>query len=215
MATVAPSILSADFCNVQRDIEALDEVGITYLHVDVMDGLFVPSISFGMPVISCIRSITKDVFDVHLMIEEPIRYVKEFKACGAEYLTVHYEACKELKATIEAIRKEGMHPGLAINPGTDVDVVREYLPYIDLLLIMSVNPGFGGQKYIEGSTEKLKKAVSYRDELNPDALVEVDGGVKLENFEEIKSTGVDIIVAGSAVFKGDIKENLRNFQKKL
>ena len=206
---LSPSILSADFGNLARDIHTIDEAGAEYIHIDVMDGIFVPSISFGMPIIKSIRPLTDKIFDVHLMIEDPIRYVDEFTALGADIITVHVEACKDTAATLKRIKELGVKAGITLNPDTPLSDVREFLPLADMLLIMSVVPGFGGQKFIEASLDKLREAVILRDELGLNSDIEVDGGVNFDNIRDIHEAGANIIVAGSTVFKGNAADNVK------
>ena len=213
MNILAPSILSADFKNLGRDIEDIARGGAEYVHIDVMDGSFVPSISFGMPVITSIRNVGDIVFDVHLMIDEPIRYLKEFKECGADIITVHYEACSDVRATLQGIRDLGLKSGLSVKPGTDVEVVREYLDVCDMILLMSVEPGFGGQKFMEASIERAQALRAMIDEYNASGKgyidLEIDGGIKLDNVERVLDAGVNIIVAGSAVFKAPYENTVK------
>ena len=206
---LSPSILSADFGNLARDIHTIDEAGAEYIHIDVMDGVFVPTISFGMPIIKSIRPLTDKIFDLHLMIEEPIRYVDEFTSLGADIITVHVEACKDTAATLKRIKELGVKAGITLNPDTPLSDVREYLPLADMLLIMSVVPGFGGQKFIEASLHKLREAVILRDELGLNYDIEVDGGVNFDNIRDIHEAGANIIVAGSTVFKGNAADNVK------
>ncbi|MCR5665454.1 MAG: ribulose-phosphate 3-epimerase [Eubacterium sp.] len=213
MNYLSPSLLSADFANLGQQVNIIEQAGAHYAHIDVMDGMFVPSISFGLPVISAIRKTSKIAFDVHLMIEEPDRYIQEFADAGADIITVHAEACKHLDRTIQHIHECGLKAGVALNPATSLEAVRYILPDLELVLVMSVNPGFGGQKYIPYSTQKIKDLRKMCDEVNPDILLEVDGGVKTTNVQEVVGAGANMIVAGSAVFKDDIAGNVKEFLK--
>ncbi len=214
MNILAPSILSADFKNLGKQLTEIAENGAEYVHVDVMDGMFVPSISFGMPVMKSIRPATDKVFDVHLMIEEPIRYIKEFKEAGADIITIHYEACKDVGATLKAIKDEGLKTGLSIKPKTDVNVVKEFLPLCDMILLMSVEPGFGGQKFIDGSLERAAQLKAFIDESGLPIDLEIDGGINMDNVSAVLDAGVNVIVAGSAVFK-DPAGNTKKFMEIL
>ena len=211
MNLLSPSILSADFWKLGEDIKAVKGAGVPWLHVDVMDGLFVPSISYGMPVLKAVRSHTDMFLDVHLMIEEPGRYIDDLAEVGADLITVHAEACKHLDRTIEAIKEKGLLAGVALNPATPLSAIEWILPKVDMVLIMSVNPGFGGQKLIPYTVEKVRALKKMIDERGLKTDIEVDGGVNLENVTEVMDAGANIIVAGSAVFKGDISENVERF----
>ena len=211
MIRVSPSILAADFANLEREIGTIKQAGAEYVHIDVMDGLFVPNISIGLPVLSCIRKVTDLTLDVHLMIEEPGRYIDDLAEVGADLITVHAEACKHLDRTIEAIKEKGLLAGVALNPATPLSAIEWILPKVDMVLIMSVNPGFGGQKLIPYTVEKVRALKKMIDEKGLKTDIEVDGGVNLENVTEVMDAGANIIVAGSAVFKGDIAENVERF----
>lgn len=200
---VSPSVLSADFANLQRDIEMLNSSEAQWIHIDIMDGVFVPNISFGIPVTAAIAKHAKKVMDVHLMIVNPDAYIEEFKNAGAEYLTVHFEACTHLHRTIQSIRQHGMKAGVALNPHTPVSVLKDVLSELDLVLIMSVNPGFGGQKFIERTYNKIKELKAMIVEGGYSTLIEVDGGVNGDNAPLLKAAGADALVAGNYVFKHD------------
>lgn len=213
MLYLAPSILSADFANLGNDIKTIDNAGADYIHIDVMDGKFVPSISFGMPVMKAIRKYTDKVFDVHLMIEEPGRYINEFKEAGADIITVHAEACCHLNRTLQAIKNAGCKTGVALNPATPLSVLDYVLEYTDMVLIMSVNPGFGGQSYIPNSTQKIAQIRDIIDKRGLDTDIEVDGGINQSNVTEVIDAGANVIVAGSAVFNGDARKNVEAFKE--
>ena len=212
MNKLAPSILAADFSRLGEQIKAVEQAGADYLHIDVMDGMFVPSISFGLPVIETIRKVSNLVFDVHLMIEEPGRYVKQFAAAGADILNVHVEACTHLQRTISEIKELGLKAGVTLNPGTPLTTLEYVLNDVDLVLIMSVNPGFGGQKFIPFTLQKLSDLREMRLRKNATAEIEVDGGVTLSNAKEIMEAGAEVLVSGSSVFGGDIEANVKAFR---
>ncbi len=212
---LSPSILSADFTHLGEDIRLAEEAGAQYLHYDVMDGLFVPSISFGMPVLRSVRRITDLVLDVHLMIEKPERYIDEFADCGADIITIHYEACEDLPGTLQKIRAKGLKAGVVIKPNTPNGVLEGVLDQVDMVLLMTVEPGFGGQAYIPSSTEKIKELRWMLDARGLQTDIEVDGGIKKENLQTVLDAGANVIVAGSAIFAGDIRQNVQDFLKMM
>ena len=214
MLKLAPSILSADFGHLAEDVKKIEEGGADYIHVDVMDGHFVPNISFGAPVMKCLNGKTNLPYDVHLMIENPDKYIEDFVTPQTEYITVHQEACVHLHRTVQNIKSMGIKAGVSINPATPVSTLECILPDVDLVLIMSVNPGFGGQKFIPGALEKIRKLAEIKKAQNLGFAIEIDGGITLENIKEVVDAGVEIAVAGSAVFKAeDITERVREFKR--
>ena len=200
---IAPSVLAADFGNLQRDLEMINNSEADWFHIDIMDGVFVPNISYGMPVLKAITKHAKKTIDVHLMIVDPDRYIKEFASLGSDILTVHYEACTHLHRTIQAIKAEGMKAGVAINPHTSVDLLKDVIKDIDLVLVMSVNPGFGGQSFIENTYNKVRQLKSIIEHAGANTLIEVDGGVTDQNAAKLTKAGADVLVAGSYVFKAE------------
>lgn len=214
---LAPSLLSANFYNLENDLKVLKEEKIEYLHLDVMDGMFVPNISLGVPVIESIKKNTKDDFilDTHLMVERPERYITNFKNAGADILTIHQEATVDFCEVLTIIKDQGMKAGISINPETDIRKIDECLSIADLVLVMSVHPGFGGQKFIADALDKIKYLKDQRDKNGYKYLIEIDGGINLENVKSVCEAGVDIVVAGSAVFKNDIRKNIIDFNNIL
>lgn len=211
---IAPSLLSADFCYLGRDIQMLEEAGADVLHIDVMDGHFVPNITIGIPVLEAIKKYATIPCDVHLMIEKPERYVEDFVKAGADYLTVHAEACTHLHRTLQHIRSLGCKSGVALNPHTPISAIEEVLEEVDLVLIMSVNPGFGGQSFIPNALDKVRKLKHILVERGLEHIeIEIDGGVKLNNIQEVAEAGVDLIVSGSGIFNGKPKETIAEMKK--
>jgi len=212
---LSPSILAADFKVLGQEMKKTEENGAAYIHFDVMDGMFVPSISFGMPVLASIHDATEQFMDAHLMVQEPIRYVEAFQKAGADYVTVHLEACEDVKTTLDKIHACGMKAGLAVNPETDVKELVPYMEDVEMILIMSVHPGFGGQKFIPESLDKIREVRAMLNEKNLETDIQVDGGIYVENVREVLDAGANVIVAGSAVFRGDAGENTAKFMEIL
>ena len=212
---LAPSILAADFKVLGQEMKKTEDNGAEYIHFDVMDGMFGPSISFGMPVMASIHDATEQFMDAHLMVQEPIRYVEAFQKAGADYVTVHLEACEDVKTTLDKIHACGMKAGLAVNPETDVKELVPYLEDVEMILIMSVHPGFGGQKFIPESLDKIREVRAMLNEKNLETDIQVDGGIYVENVREVLDAGANVIVAGSAVFRGDAGENTAKFMEIL
>ena len=212
---IAPSLLAADFFDLSSQMKLLKEGNIEVLHLDVMDGMFVPSISFGMPVISSLRKSVDFFFDVHMMVENPERYIEDFYNSGANGITIHFEACKHIDRCISQIKSLGLRSGISINPATPVSLLENIVSEVDMVLIMSVNPGFGGQKFIPYSLDKIKELSKMREKKNQKLLIQVDGGVGVDNIKALSDAGVDEFVAGSSVFKGDILKNIKSLNDAL
>ncbi len=215
MNYLCPSILAADFWELGRQVETVEKAGAQYLHIDIMDGMFVPSISFGMPVLQCVRKRSKLFMDVHMMVAEPERYIEELIRLGADGITIHVEACDRIPETLGRIRELGVKTGLAINPETPVSAVLPYMELVDMVLVMTVHPGFGGQEYIIDCIDKIKEVRRLIDQSYFGVKLEIDGGVTLGNLEMNLAAGANVIVTGSAVFKGDIEANVREFLKRM
>lgn len=214
MNYLAPSVLSADFSALGKDIAAVAEAGAEIIHLDVMDGQFVPNISFGAPVISSVRKVTDVMFDVHLMIEEPVRYLEAFKKAGADIITVHYEACRDVKEALRQIKNMDLKAGLAVSPDTPASVVEPFISIVDMVLVMSVYPGFGGQTFIESSLDKVHAVKEMVTKAGKEEMwIEVDGGIGAANIRKVRDAGANVLVAGSAVFQGDMVENVRKLRK--
>lgn len=212
---IAPSLLAANFFDLSSQMKLLKEGNIEILHLDVMDGMFVPSISFGMPVISSLRKSVDFFFDVHMMVENPERYIEDFYKCGANGITIHFEACKHIDRCISLIKSFGLRSGIAINPATPVSFLHNIITEVDMALIMSVNPGFGGQKFIPYSLDKVRELYKIKTEKNKNLIIQVDGGVGTENIKALSDAGVDEFVAGSSIFKGDILSNITDLRNVL
>lgn len=212
---LAPSILAADFKNLGRDIENVCKAGADAIHIDVMDGDFVPSISFGMPLIKSIRSATDRFFDVHLMVHNPERYINDFVECGADGITIHAESSRDVENALKSIRRAGVRVGIALNPGTSLSTLDYLIDEVDMVLLMTVNPGFGGQKYIESSTRKIKTLRNRLKEEGRDLDIEVDGGITSDTIDRVLDAGANVIVMGSAIFRGNAAENTEYFKKRI
>ena len=215
MNYLAPSILAADFCELGKEIEIVAKAGLPYLHIDIMDGMFVPSISFGMPVFACVRKYSNLFMDVHMMVEKPERYVEELIELGADGVTIHIEACDCVEETLKKIKELGAKPGIAINPNTPVSEIIPYMELVDMVLVMTVQPGFGGQSFIVECLDKIREVRRIIDKSYPDVKLEIDGGVRLDNLEMNLEAGANVIVTGSAIFKGDIETNVKEFLKRM
>ena len=212
---ISPSILAADVSRFGEELAAVSEAGADYIHIDIMDGMFVQNISFGVPVVEGIRKCVDTFFDVHLMVHEPIRYIRDFAEAGADGITVHVEACEDLEATIDEIHNYGKKAAVSIKPRTDIDTILDILPKVYMVLVMTVEPGYGGQKIRRDTFDKILRLRQYIEEHDLDVDIEVDGGVDLENVREVLDAGANVIVAGTKVFHGDVEENMRNFRSIL
>jgi len=213
MVNFAPSILSADFSNLKEEVNKVSST--KYLHLDIMDGRFVPNITYGPPIIKAIRPHSDQIFDTHLMIVEPEKYIKEFAEAGSDIITVHVEATHHIHRAVQMIKNEGCKAGVTLNPGTDLNTLKYIIDDVDLILLMSVNPGFGGQKFIQSSLNKLKRLKEMVEKSNTDTIIEIDGGINFENINEVVDAGADLIVSGSTIFKGNPEDNLNKFRKIL
>lgn len=213
MLKLAPSILNADYAKLGEEITTVDKCGADYIHLDVMDGMFVPSLSIGMPVIKSLRKCTDKIFDVHLMIQDPNRYIKDFKDAGADIISVHVEACSQLDVTVDRIKQLGCKVGVVLNPATPLNQLDFVLENIDMVLIMTVNPGFGGQRYIQSMTRKIVELRHIIEERGYNVDIEVDGGITVDNVRTVIDAGANVIVSGSGVFKGDVRKNMQGFRE--
>ncbi|MEO2506330.1 ribulose-phosphate 3-epimerase [Clostridium paraputrificum] len=210
MVKISPSILSADFAKLGEDVKRVSEAGADWIHIDVMDGAFVPNITIGAPVVKALRNKSDKVFDVHLMVENPTRFIDDFVEAGSDLITIHYESEVHIDRAIQYVKSKGVKVGLALNPGTPVCLIKDLIPQLDMVLIMSVNPGFGGQKFIDYSLEKIREVNEFKKKYNNDLMIQVDGGVGANNIKEIVEAGATVVVAGSAVFKDNkIEENIK------
>ncbi|WP_194190524.1 ribulose-phosphate 3-epimerase [Clostridium chrysemydis] len=215
MIKIAPSILSADFSKLGEEIELLHKSNCEFIHIDVMDGMFVPNITLGAPIVKALRNKTDKVFDVHLMVENPSRFIDDFVDAGADIITIHYEAEKHIDRAISYIKSKGVKAAIALNPGTPVCLIKDLIKKLDMVLIMSVNPGFGGQSFIDYSLDKVKEVDALRKEFNKDLIIQIDGGVGLDNIKTVREAGVDVAVAGSAVYKGlKVIENIKELKER-